>query len=271
MKSNSTTLFQKYTYTIFILFLSLSLIAQPGRGSQWTEDGNGYYSIQSGEVIYKDLSTLGEETIISKEMLTPSGADAPLKIKDFTFANDKKSVLIFANAQRVWRYETRGDYWILNTENGMLKQLGKGLAEASLMFAKFSSTSTQVAYVSEHNIYVENVADGKIQKLTDSQGTPKLIHGTFDWAYEEEFSCLDGFRWSPDGKKIAYWQIDANKIRDFYMINTTDSIYASVVPVEYPKVGELPSQCRIGVIDVASGKNTWMNTCLLYTSDAADE
>ena len=260
MKSTFTTLFQKHIYTVFILFLSVSLVAQPGRGSQWTEDGNGYYSIQSGEVIYKDLSTLGEETIISKEMLTPAGADAPLKIKDFTFANDKKSVLIFANAQRVWRYETRGDYWVLNTESGMLKQLGKGLAEASLMFAKFSSTSSQVAYVSEHNIYVENIADGKIQKLTDTQGTPKLIHGTFDWAYEEEFSCLDGFRWSPDGKKIAYWQIDANKIRDFYMINTTDSIYASVVPVEYPKVGELPSQCRIGVIDVSSGKNTWMNT-----------
>ncbi len=251
---------QKFVWMSLLLFVSISVMAQPGRGSQWTEDGNGYYSIKNGEVFYKDLRTLGEETIITKEMLTPAGADTPLKIKDFAYANDKKSVLIFANAQRVWRYETRGDYWILDSESGSLKQLGNGLAEASLMFAKFSPNSNQVAYVSEHNIYVENVANGNIQKLTDTQGTPKLIHGTFDWAYEEEFSCLDGFRWSPDSKKIAYWQIDANKIRDFYMINTTDSIYSSLVPVEYPKVGELPSQCRIGVIDIASGKNTWMNT-----------
>jgi len=56
----------------------------------------------------------------------------------------------------------------------------------------------------------------------------------------------DGFRWSPDGKHIAFWQIDANKIRDYLMLNTTDSIYPFVVPVEYPKVGEAPSPYKIG-------------------------
>ena len=99
----------------------------------------------------------------------------------------------------------------------------------------------------------------KIKKLTDSKPGSKLINGTFDWAYEEEFSCLDGFRWGPDGKSIAYWQIDANTIRDFYMINTTDSIYSYTIPVEYPKVGEAPSACRVGVVDVKSGKTTWMD------------
>jgi dipeptidyl-peptidase-4 len=72
--------------------------------------------------------------------------------------------------------------------------------------------------------------------LTDN-GSEDLINGTFDWAYEEEFFCRDGFRWSPDGSMIAYWQIDASEIRDFMMINNTDSTYSFLIPVEYPKVG----------------------------------
>jgi len=243
-----------------ILCFSLSIYSQPGGGSQWTEDGLGYYSIDKNTIVLKHLNTLQENVIVDAAMITPPGAEGPLKVKSFAFANDPQKVLLFTNAQRVWRYETRGDYWLLNRTNGDLHQLGKGLPEASLMFAKLNADASKAAYVSKHNIYVEDMSTGEITQLTDSQGTPKLIHGTFDWAYEEEFSCLDGFRWSPDGSKIAYWQIDANQIRDFYMINTTDSIYARVVPVEYPKVGELPSQCRIGVIDVATGENTWMKT-----------
>src|SRR5437868_3851550 len=86
-----------------------------------------------------------------------------------------------------------------------------------------------------------------------------MINGTFDWVYEEEFGCRDGFRWSPDGTKIAFWQVDATKIKDYYMLNTTDDNYSKVIPVEYPKVGEPPSPVRIGVIPVAGGAAKWMN------------
>ena len=86
-----------------------------------------------------------------------------------------------------------------------------------------------------------------------------MINGTFDWVYEEEFFCRDGFRWGPDSKSIAYWQIDANKIRDYYMLNTTDSVYSKVIPVEYPKVGEPPSPARIGVVNITTAQTKWMS------------
>ena len=89
-------------------------------------------------------------------------------------------------------------------------------------------------------------------------GTRKLINGTFDWVYEEEFGCRDGFRWSPDGNNIAYWQVDATKIRDYIMLNTTDSNYSQVIPVEYPKVGEAPSPVKIGVVNIKGGNTKWM-------------
>ncbi|HWB90826.1 MAG TPA: DPP IV N-terminal domain-containing protein, partial [Puia sp.] len=160
---------------------------------------------------------------------------------------------------RVWRYDTRGDYWVLDRMTRQLMQLGKGRPESSLQFAKFSPDGRQVAYVSEHNIYIEDLATGQIRCVTSTNGTRKLINGTFDWAYEEELEDRDGFRWSPDGQHIAYWQIDANKVKDYLMINTTDSIYPYVIPVEYPVAGEPPSPYKIGVIDVATGSTTWMN------------
>jgi dipeptidyl-peptidase-4 len=76
---------------------------------------------------------------------------------------------------------------------------------------------------------------------------------------KKNFFCRDGFRWGPDGNTIAYWQIDANQIRDYYMLNTTDSVYSQVIPVEYPKVGEPPSPARIGVVDINSAQTTWMD------------
>jgi dipeptidyl-peptidase 4 len=136
--------------------------------------------------------------------------------------------------------------------------MGKTLPARSLMFAKFSPDGKAVAYVSEHNIYSEDISSGAITKLT-KDGTRKLINGTFDWVYEEEFNCRDGFRWSPDGTMIAFWQVDATKIRDYYMLNTTDSNYSQVIPVEYPKVGEIPSAVKVGVVNINTKNIKWMD------------
>jgi dipeptidyl-peptidase-4 len=147
---------------------------------------------------------------------------------------------------------------MFDRKTGTLSQLGKTLPASSLMFAKFSPDGNSVAYVSGNNIYVEEPGTSQIKALT-TNGSVTFINGTFDWVYEEEFACRDGFRWSPDSKKIAYWQIDASKIRKFYLINNTDSIYSRVIPIEYPKVGEKPSSCRVGVVTLADSKTTWLN------------
>ena len=228
------------------------------QGLKWTKDGKAYLHQDKGEIVQFNLPDMQKTVLVTKEQLTPTGKTAPLSIRNYFFTDDNTKVLIYTNSKRVWRYDTRGDYWVLDMKSKMLMQLGKSLPESSLMFAKISPDGSKAAYVSNRNVYVEDLSNGKIKALTQTNGTPKLINGTFDWVYEEEFDCRDGFRWSPDSKKIAYWQIDANKIRNYDMLNTTDSIYPFVVPVEYPKVGEYPSPYKIGVVDVKKGKTQWM-------------
>ena len=224
----------------------------------WSEDGNSFYRQDSSGIEQIFLPSFSAKTIVTQQQLTPAGTGAALDVQDFSFSPDGKMLLIYTNSKKVWRYKTRGDYWVLNTTDKTLKQLGKNLPQSSLMFAKFSPDGKKAAYVSEHNIYVEDVTTNNIAKLT-YDGTERLINGTFDWAYEEELDCRDGFRWSPDSKSIAYWKIDATKIPNFLMIDNTDSIYSFTVPVEYPKVGEDPSPCYLYVVNAATGNSIKMN------------
>ncbi|MBA4145082.1 MAG: S9 family peptidase, partial [Cytophaga sp.] len=243
--------------SLLTLFLVVSLFSFAQQGIKWTKEGNSYYRTEPDGIVSYSLADNSRKTVISKADLTPAGQNS-LAIRSFTFSPDQSKVLIYTNTKKVWRLDTRGDYWVLDLKTKQLRQLGSGLPSSSLMFAKFSNDGTKVAYVSNYNVYVEELQSGHITSLT-TDGNRKLINGTFDWAYEEEFACRDGFQWSPDGQHIAFWQIDANKIPDFNMINNTDSVYSRIVPVEYPTAGKNPSPARIGVIHTITKKLTWMN------------
>lgn len=242
---------------LLVVFVGLVQFAYAQSSITWTSDGLGYIKTKDDNLVRVDAKTDAETILIKKEQLTPPGSTAPLKLQSYVYSPDKSKLLLFANTVKVWRLNTKGDYWILNPVTNKLVQLGKTFSLRSLMFAKFSPDSKYVAYVSENNIFVEDVNSGQIRKLT-TDGTRKLINGTFDWVYEEEFGERDGFRWSPDSRQIAFWQVDATKIRDYYMLNTTDSNYSKIIPVEYPKVGEAPSPVRIGVVTLNGGLIRWM-------------
>tara|TARA_R110000765_G_scaffold262395_2_gene362347 strand:- start:3871 stop:6075 length:2205 start_codon:yes stop_codon:yes gene_type:complete len=224
----------------------------------WTNDGRSYYKLEKNQLLTYTLPNHDTKTVITKEQLTPADTSEPLNVDHFSFSSDQQKVLLFTNTKKVWRLNTKGDYWVFNFKTNTLRQIGKSLPPSSLMFAKFSPDGNTIAYVSNNNIYAEEDASGNIKPLT-TNGTVSLINGTFDWAYEEEFACRDGFRWSPDSKSIAYWQIDASDIKKFYMINNTDSIYSQLAPLEYPKVGETPSACKVGVVTISDAKTTWMD------------
>ena len=242
---------------VIVCFFSFSIPAYTQRGIQWAKDGNSYFTTEANAIVQYQLPAFRQTTVADTLKLIPKGQSRALRIRSFSFSDDGKKILIYTNSKRVWRQDTRGDYWLLDLTNNSLKQLGKGRPASSLMFAKISPDGKKAAYVSEHNLYLEDLATGRITQLT-KDGTARMINGTFDWAYEEEFNCRDGFRWSPDSKNIAYWQIDATKIKNFLLIDNTDSLYSFTIPVEYPKAGEDPSACRIGVINLTTGKTQWM-------------
>ncbi len=250
---------RKYFFVFFAgIVCFFSTVNSFAQQIKWAKDGSSYYKAEDGDIVKYNLPQNSKVVAISKEQLKISGQPKSIAIRNFIFSDDEQKVLIYTNTKKVWRLDTRGDYWLYNTSNGSLVQLGKSLPASSLMFAKFSPDGSKVAYVSNYNLYTEDLTTGVIKQLT-ADGTRQLINGTFDWAYEEEFFCRDGFRWSPDSKHIAYWQIDAKNTKDYEMLNTTDSIYPRVIPVEYPVAGEAPSPYKIGVVDISTVQTKWMD------------
>jgi dipeptidyl-peptidase 4 len=245
----------KFRVVFVLLFvLTFNLNAQK---ITWSKADDSFFVMEENEIVNYKLPNRTKTIVFSKENLKSLGASEPLKIQSFSFSLDYKKILLFTNTKKVWRLNTKGDYWVYDIVNRKMQQVGKSKPISSLMFAKFSPDAKQVAYVSENNIYVEDLLTNNIKALTND-GTRKLINGTFDWAYEEEFFCRDGFRWSPDSKKIAFWQIDARTTHDYLMINNTDDIYPVVVPVEYPVAGVAPSPFKIGVVEINSSVIKWM-------------
>ncbi|MFC5192135.1 S9 family peptidase [Algoriphagus aquatilis] len=231
---------------------------------RWMKDGTGYSSIEKNprlegdDMVRYDAAKGTRSILISAEELTPTGVSKPLSVADYHWSEDNSKLLIFTNTRKVWRYHTRGDYWVLDLKTRKLSQLGKGIPATTLMFAKFSPDATRVAYVSENNIFVESLESGKITQIT-TDGDKDIINGTFDWVYEEELDCRDGFRWSPDGKNIAYWQSDTRGVGTFYLINNLDSIYSKPIPLPYPKVGQTLSAVKIGVVSSEGGQTKWFD------------
>ena len=232
------------------------------RDIQWNKDGEGYITIEKSktidgadELVHYTSASQKRTLFVAAENLKTK--DRLLEIESFTLSPDGTKVLLFTNSSRVWRSNTKGDYWVYDMRIQSLKQLGEAFEPSSLMFAKFSSDNQFAFYVHKFNIYKEDVSSNKITQLT-KDGNGDIINGTFDWVYEEEFGKRDGFSINHSDQYLAFWHLDASSTGTFYMINNTDSIYSKPIPIQYPKVGDEPSAAKIGIIDLSTEEIIWI-------------
>ena len=245
------------------IFGSRDFEAESFGPARWLGDGAAYTTLESSaggtgqDLVRYDTERGTREILVSSAQLTPTGAEKALPVEGYQWSADLQGLLIYTNSKQVWRQNTRGDYWLLNRNTGALRKVGQFAKESTLMFAKFSPDGTRVGYVVENDLYVEDLASATVTRLTHD-GSRTTINGTFDWVYEEELNLRDGWRWSPDGTRIAFWQLDAEGVRDFLMIRNTDSLYSRMDPVQYPKAGQQNSAGRIGVISAAGGRPVWL-------------
>jgi dipeptidyl-peptidase 4 len=241
--------------------------------ARWLPDGTAYAVVEwpagGGSEIDKYDALSGARTVlVPSSRLVPHGFDSPLEIDDYAWSADGRRLLIFTNTRKVWRQNTRGDYWVLDVATGALTKVDKAAPSSSLMFAKFSPDGSRVAYVRDNNIYVQQLDSAKIDQLTRDGSDPAsaaadggvIVNGTSDWVYEEELNVRDGFRWSPDGRRIAYWQFDTHGVGIFSLIDDTSATYPIVKKIPYPKAGTRNSSTRIGVVGVDDGQTRWMRT-----------
>ena len=235
----------------------------PGQ-TAWLDGGQRYTAVRPGarDLVAYDTATGAEQVLVPASALVFPGSKEPMAIDEYAWSSDKSKLLLFTNTRKVWRANTRGDYWVLTVNAGTpgaLTKLGGAAPEASLMYAKFSPDGTRVAYVRAQNLYVEDLGSGRILPLTNDGGGD-IVNGTGDWVNEEEFSIYDGFKWSPGGRRIAFWQFDTSGVERFTLINNTDELYPRIFQFPYPKPGTRNSAVRVGIVPSDGGPTIWLKS-----------
>jgi dipeptidyl-peptidase-4 len=229
----------------------------------WQKSGDIYTILEPAangagtDIVAYDTASGRRSVLISAAQLTPRDTKEPLAIQGYSWSDDRKKLLIFTNSKKVWRLNTRGDYWVFDEAANRLTKLGGDAPESSLMFATFSPDNAKVAWVRANNLYIEELATGKITQLT-SDGSADIINGTSDWVSEEELKLRDCFRWSPDSQSIAYWQFDQSGVGEFTLINDTDAEYPLAVKYKYPQPGTTNSAVRAGIVPASGGPTRWI-------------
>ena len=223
------TIMKHFIISATLAICSMSLFAQTKQLTLEAAMSGGNLRINYPNI---NLEALDQDTSMPYEDKA-NAASETLSGKD-----EDHFVLTMTNRQRVWRYATRGDYYLVDRKSNTTRQLGADLPKASLMFAKISPDGKKVAYVSKNNIYLEdcNLQTPNRRQLTPD-GNDTIVNGTFDWVYEEEFDCRDGFRWSADSRYIAFWSSNTSGTGWFDIINNVDSIYPTIQHFPYPKAG----------------------------------
>ncbi len=250
------------------------------RGGTWLGNGDSYLDLEpsasgtGSDIVKYQTATGAKEILVAADRLIPAGEKTPLTVEEYRMSPDGHRVLVFTNSKTVWRRNTRGDYWVLDLASGALRKLGGDAPASSLMFAKFSPDNSKVGYVRGNNIYVEDLASGRITQLTHD-GSDTVINGTSDWVNEEEFDIRDGFAWSPDSQAIAFWQFNTAGLQKYTLIYDLSAPRGEIVTeIPYPNLGPYPqtleyqyplagtknSAVRVGVGSAAGGPVVWMQT-----------
>lgn len=215
-------------------------------------DGLHYTTLEQGQKILKwDYATGTRSGVV----FDAAGTELQ-SINDYEFSSDESMVLLSTSKEKIYRYSYKAEYFIFHISEGKLIPLSH---KGKQLSATFSPDGSMIAFVRDNNLFITDVTELKETQITFDGELNRVINGTADWVYEEEFALKQGFKWSPDSRKIAYIRFDESEVREFSM-----TMYKGLYPQErrfkYPKAGEKNSLVSIHVYDTGTKKTVRMDT-----------
>ena len=215
-------------------------------GFNFLQDGRHFTRLEDNTIKkYDIISGSWVEDIFNAASL--DGED--IEIDGYHFNHDESAILIEANSESIYRRSYLANYYVYDFASEKLTSI---YDEGKVMNATFSPDGTHVAYVWENNLYYFNIDEELTLPVTFDGETNSIINGVTDWVYEEEFSIVKAFWWSPDSKRIAYLRFDESEVPEFTMTYHKDQVYPEYYTFKYPKVGEKNADVTAHVFSLAS-------------------
>ena len=221
--------------------------------TQIKRDSINAYSYKTGKL---------EKVIVTSSELIPEGKSDPIPLYDYSFSADESKMLFATETESIYRRSSKSEYYIFDLKSRKLQKLSEN---GKQQMADFSSDNSKVAFVRDDNIFIRNLETGTESQITTDGEKGKIINGTTDWVYEEEFAVVKGFHWSPDGKKIAFMRFDESQVKEWWLTYYGE-LYPERYHYKYPKAGEDNSIVSIHVYDLETNQ-----TMLVDVGDEADQ
>jgi dipeptidyl-peptidase-4 len=215
-------------------------------GINWMKDGKTYSVLESNRIVKYNLANNSSEVIVDCSLLTPQ-----LGVASYAFSNDEKKILLLTSFTSIYRRSYKGEYYIYDIQTKTLTRLSQGGKQS---YATFSPDGSKVAFVRENNLYFVNLINNQEVQVTNDGKFNEIINGSTDWVYEEEFTFVVGFYWSPNGDKLAYYRFDETAVKEYNMQVWGRTLYPKDYRFKYPKAGEANSAIEIWIYDLATKK-----------------
>ncbi len=263
----------KYFLTLVSLFFIVQVVDSQGlsvekiwKNYEFRAKGiDGFRSMKDGEhytqVIDNSLykfkikdSTDQGELVVKKDKLIIQGKE--LSFDDYFFNEDETKILFTAETEPIYRRSFTAVYYLFDLKTNVLTALDTEHEPQTL--AEYSPDGTMVSYIFKNDLFVKNIQSGKVTKLTKGGKKNKVIYGTTDWVYEEEFAITKAYEWSADSKMIAYLRFDEKDVKEFNLA-FYDDLYPTQYKYKYPKAGEDNSKVTAHVVQVKNAKTVDLN------------
>jgi len=219
---------------------------------QMLQDGQHYVEWGgNGNLVKGDLS----DDAKNKEILIPGSTlvwnDKPIEVAGFEFNASEDKVLLWTAPKAIYRRSFEAFYFLYDLNSKKLEALDADHAPQTL--AEYSPDGTSVSYIHGNDIFIKELKSGEMTKVTQDGKRNKIINGTTDWVYEEEFAITKAYCWSPDSKYLAFLKFDEREVPEFQMA-MYGQLYPEHYTYKYPKAGELNSKVTLHIVDLKSLK-----------------
>ena len=261
--------------TIEAIFAPAGISGRTPEGMRWSPDHKAVTYIQrddSGDhgQLWSVNAATGEKKLLIDEDKLAKLAPPVESIKD---DRDKEQITRYHVAPYYWSPDSKhllftphGQLWLYDLETGTAVEINPSPDAAR--DPKFSSDGKRLTYVRAHNIFVQPVDDRFPRQLTRSSDSEKekdekekdfnILNGEVDWVYAEELSVRSNYFWSPDGKQIAYLQMDETKVPTYPIVDWMPT-HPTVDQEKYPKAGDPNPAVRLGLVSTSGGKTQWIS------------
>ena len=223
------------------------------RSVNWIDGGTRFAFLDraSGAIKVFSPTDKSESVLFDGKTMTVPGSAKAFEFESFQFSKDSKNLFFQTNFRPVYRRSGISDYYVYSLADKVLKLVAKDAQTAEL-----SPDGKQVGYERGGNLFVFDFATQKETQLT-GDAKSAFYNGRFGWAYEEEFGLAQAWVWSPDSKFIAFWQSDERAV-PIYRLTDYRGFREKYDSLPYPRVGDPNPTVRIGAVEIANGKTSFM-------------